>query len=151
VEDLRAAFVALGRLKTAVYGAVDERLRREFGISVGLFETMHVIDTCGVCPAEHLAAELSVSVPAVQLLIHRIEEGGYCRRSPAQVAVELSLPGRRLVAEARAVFEEELRRLLGSAVPVESLQQFSDTLRRLRAAARHVGPARPSAESAASD
>jgi DNA-binding MarR family transcriptional regulator len=144
-EDLRSTFAALSRLKTALYSAVDERLRREFDISVGQFETMHIIDTHGVCPVERLAAELSVSMPATELLIHRIEEHGYCRRHSTQLAVELSLPGRRLVIKARTAFEEELRRLLGSTVPAESLQQFSDTLRRLRAAARQVSSSHPPA------
>jgi hypothetical protein len=43
-----------------------------------------------------------------------------------------------MLAEAGVAVDEELQRLLGSAVPERTLRQFATTLSRLRAASRRI-------------
>jgi hypothetical protein len=43
-----------------------------------------------------------------------------------------------MLAEAGGAFDEELQRLLGSAVPERTLRQFAATLTRLRAASSAI-------------
>ena len=69
----------------------------------------------------------------------RIEASGYCRRRPnpddrRSSLLELTPAGRRLFAEAGAVFEDELDRWFRTALPERTLRQFAATLARLRAA-----------------
>jgi MarR family transcriptional regulator, organic hydroperoxide resistance regulator len=69
----------------------------------------------------------------------RVEASGYCRRRAnpddrRSSIVQLTASGKRMLAKATTVFEDELATRLGAAVPERSLQQLAATLATLRAA-----------------
>jgi MarR family transcriptional regulator, organic hydroperoxide resistance regulator len=100
---------------------------------------MSVMDRIPDCRVYDIATELKITTGGASKLVDRIEASGYCRRRPnpddrRSSLLELTPEGRRLFAEAGAVFDEELNRRLGSALPERTLRQFAATLARLRAA-----------------
>jgi MarR family transcriptional regulator, organic hydroperoxide resistance regulator len=91
-----------------------------------------------------IAGELGITTGGTSKLVDRIEASGYCRRLPNPAdrrssLLELTPKGQRMLAEAGVAFDEELRRLLGSAVPELTLRQFATTLARLRMAIGGAG------------
>jgi MarR family transcriptional regulator, organic hydroperoxide resistance regulator len=106
---------------------------------------MSVIDRLPGCPAagSDVATELGITTGGVSKLVDRIEARGYCRRLPNPAdrrssLLELTAEGKRVLTEAGVAFDEELQRMLGSAVPERTLRQFAAVLVRLRAANRSV-------------
>ena len=86
-----------------------------------------------------IAEELSITIGGTSKLVDRIEAAGYCvrRANPddrRSSIIELTTVGRRILAKATKVFEDELRTRIGSVVPERSLQQFYATLVKLRSA-----------------
>jgi DNA-binding MarR family transcriptional regulator len=84
-----------------------------------------------------IAAELSITVGGTSKLVDRIEAAGHCRRvanpdDRRSSLIELTNAGRRLLAKATVVFEEELKTRIGSAVSTQRLTQFQATLQQLR-------------------
>lgn len=76
-------------------------------------------------------------------LVDRIEARGHCRRRPnshdgRSSIIELPPGGRRLLNTAARIFEAELADRLESAASRGALQQFGDTLARLRLANNRV-------------
>jgi MarR family transcriptional regulator, organic hydroperoxide resistance regulator len=127
VTDLRRLFSDIIRFEIEIWNAVDARLKSEFGLPLTHFEPMSVIARLPGCRVYDIATEL----------VDRIEASGYCRRLPNPAdrrssLLELTSEGRRVLEEAGGAFDEELQRLLGSAVPERTLRQFAATLTRLR-------------------
>jgi DNA-binding MarR family transcriptional regulator len=86
-----------------------------------------------------IAEELSITIGGTSKLVDRIEAAGYCirRTNPddrRSSIIELTASGRRVLAKAAKLFEDELQIRIGSAVPERSLRQFYSTLFKLRAA-----------------
>jgi MarR family transcriptional regulator, organic hydroperoxide resistance regulator len=99
---------------------------------------MSVIERVPGCRVYDIASELRITTGGTSKLVDRIEASGYCRRLPnpsdrRSSVLELTAEGHRVLAEAGVAFDEELRILLGSAVPERTLRQFAATLARLRA------------------
>jgi DNA-binding MarR family transcriptional regulator len=143
VTDLRRLFSDIIRFEIQIWDAVDTRLKREFGLPLSHFEPMSVIDRLQGCRVYDIAAELGITTGGTSKLVDRIEASGYCRRLPNPTdrrssLLELTAEGRRMLAEAGSAFDEELQRLLGSAVPERTLRQFAATLTRLRAGSRAI-------------
>jgi len=143
VTDLRRLFSDIIRFEIEIWDAVDARLKREFGLPLTHFEPMTVIGRLPGCRVYDIAAELGITTGGTSKLVDRIEASGYCRRLPNPAdrrssLLELTPEGRRMLAEAGGAFDEELQRLLGSAVPERTLRQFAATLTRLRAASRAI-------------
>jgi MarR family transcriptional regulator, organic hydroperoxide resistance regulator len=143
VTDLRRLFSDIIRFEIEIWDAVDARLKREFGLPLTHFEPMSVIGRLPGCRVYDIAAELGITTGGTSKLVDRIEASGYCRRLPNPAdrrssLLELTNEGRRMLAEAGGAFDEELQRLLGSAVPERTLRQFAATLTRLRAASRAI-------------
>jgi DNA-binding MarR family transcriptional regulator len=91
------------------------------------------------CRVYDIAEELSITVGGTSKLVDRIEAAGYCvrRANPddrRSSIIVLTTAGRRVLAKATKVFEDELQTRIGSAVPERSLHQFYSTLVKLRAA-----------------
>ena len=138
-SDLRQLFNDLIRFEIELWNAVDARLKSEFGLPLTHFEPMSVMDRLPNCRVYDIAAELGITTGGTSKLVDRIEASGYCRRLPnpddrRSSLLELTPEGRRLFAEAEKVFDDELQRRLGAAVPERTLRQFAATLARLRAA-----------------
>jgi MarR family transcriptional regulator, organic hydroperoxide resistance regulator len=137
VTDLRRLFSDIIRFEIEIWNAVDARLRSEFGLPLTHFEPMSVIARLPGCRVYDIATELGITTGGTSKLVDRIEASGYCRRLPNPAdrrssLLELTPEGRRVLEEAGGAFDEELQRLLGSAVPERTLRQFAATLTRLR-------------------
>ena len=143
VSDLRELFNDIIRFEIELWNAVDARLKSEFDLPLTHFEPMSVMDRLPGCRVYDIASELGITTGGTSKLVDRIEASGFCRRLPNPAdrrssLLELTPEGQRMLAEAGIAFDEELRRLLGSAVPERTLRQFATTLARLRAANRHM-------------
>jgi MarR family transcriptional regulator, organic hydroperoxide resistance regulator len=143
VPDLRQLFNDIIRFEIELWNAADVRLRHEFQLPLPQFEPMSVIDRLPGCRVYDIATELGITTGGVSKLVDRIEARGYCRRLPNPAdrrssLLELTAEGKRVLTEAGVAFDEELQRMLGSAVPERTLRQFAAVLVRLRAANRSV-------------
>jgi DNA-binding MarR family transcriptional regulator len=141
VPDLRQLFNDIIRFEIELWNAADVRLRHEFQLPLPQFEPMSVIDRLPGCRVYDVATELGITTGGVSKLVDRIEARGYCRRLPNPAdrrssLLELTAEGKRVLTEAGVAFDEELQRMLGSAVPERTLRQFAAVLVRLRAANR---------------
>jgi MarR family transcriptional regulator, organic hydroperoxide resistance regulator len=143
VPELRQLFSDIIRFEIELWNAADTRLKAEFGLPLTHFEPMSVIARLPGCRVYDIASELGITTGGTSKLVDRIEASGYCRRLPNPAdrrssLLELTPEGQRVFDEAGAVFDEELQRLLGSAVPERTLRQFAATLARLRAAGHRI-------------
>ena len=150
MADLVDLFHQVIRFETELWNGVDARLRAEFGLPLSRLEPMQVIAHRPSCRVYDIAAELSITIGGTSKLVDRIEAEGYCvrRTNPEDrrsSIIELTASGRRVLAKATKVFEDELQTRIGSAVAERSLQQFHSTLVKLRAANISAGEARSSA------
>lgn len=141
MPDLRQLFNDIIRFEIELWNAADVRLRHEFQLPLSQFEPMSVIDRLPGCRVYDIATELGITTGGVSKLVDRIEARGYCRRLPNPAdrrssLLELTAEGKRMLTEAGVAFDEELQRMLGSAVPERTLRQFAAVLVRLRAANR---------------
>ncbi len=139
MTDLLDLFHQLIRFETELWNAVDGRLRAEFDLPLSRLEPMQVIARRSSCRVYDIAEELSITIGGTSKLVDRIEAAGYCvrRANPddrRSSIIELTAAGRRVLANAAEVFEDELQTRIGSAVPERSLQQFHATLVKLRSA-----------------
>jgi DNA-binding MarR family transcriptional regulator len=144
VAELQVLFSELVRFETELWNAVDARLRADCELQLTWFEPMQVIFRHPACRVYDIAEELSLTVGGTSKLVDRIEASGFCRRRPnpgdrRSSIIELTPAGRHLLAEATAVFEDELRTRIGSAIPARSLDQFSTALTKLRSAGNRAG------------
>ncbi len=136
MSDLKVIFSELIRFQTELWDYVDARLRADFDLPLSRFEPMQVISRRTACRVYDIASELSITVGGTSKLIDRIEDSGYCvRRSNPNdrrsSLIELTPAGEKLLAEATASFEDELKIRLGGATPL-TLERFGITLNRLR-------------------
>jgi len=143
MPDLRRLFNELIRFEIELWDAVDGRLKREFGLPLTHFEPMSVMGRQPGCRVYDIATELGITTGGTSKLVDRIEASGYCRRRPnpddrRSSLLELTAEGQRLLAEAGQVFDDELHRRLGTAVPERTLRQFTATLSRLRVAGQRA-------------
>lgn len=150
MANLQLLFSELVRFETELWDAVDARLRADCELQLTWFEPMQVISRHPACRVYDIAEELSLTVGGTSKLVDRIESSGFCRRRPnpgdrRSSIIELTPAGRHLLAEATAVFEDELRSRIGAAMPARSLEQFTAALTKLRSAGR---PARAVGETA---
>jgi MarR family transcriptional regulator, organic hydroperoxide resistance regulator len=142
--DLKVLFSELVRLETELWDAVAERLRRDHGVNLPTFEFIQVISRVPGSRVQDIAASLSITVGGTSKIVDRIEAAGLCARraNPGDrrsSIIELTPAGKRLLARATVTVEDELRRLLGTAVPERSLAQFTRILTKLRTAVRSAG------------
>jgi MarR family transcriptional regulator, organic hydroperoxide resistance regulator len=148
--DLLDLFNQLIRFETELWNALDGRLRAEFDLPLSRLEPMQVIARRPSCRVYDIAEELSITIGGTSKLVDRIEAAGYCvrRANPddrRSSIIQLTASGRRVLAKAVKVFEDELQTRIGSAVPERSLQQFYSTLVKLRKANISADEARSSA------
>jgi MarR family transcriptional regulator, organic hydroperoxide resistance regulator len=144
MTDLLDTFHQLIRFETELWNAVDARLRAELNLPLSRLEPMQVIAQRPSCRVNDIAEELSITIGGTSKLVDRIEAAGYCvrRANPddrRSSIIEVTTRGKRVLAKAVKVFEDELEQRMGSAVSARSLQQFYSTLIELRAANKSVG------------
>jgi DNA-binding MarR family transcriptional regulator len=121
MPGLQTVFNVLIRFETVLWNAVDARLRADCDLPLSRLAPMQVIAKYGSCRVHDIAHELSMTVGGTSKLIDRIEASGYCTRSPnpgdrRSSIIELTPAGNEALARATAVFEDELRSQLGTAM-----------------------------------
>lgn len=141
MTDLRLVYSDLVRFETELWGAVDARLQAACDLQLTWFEIMRLLDERAGCRVLDLAEEFRITVGGTSKVVDRIEAAGYCRRraNPGDrrsSIVELTASGRRVLAKAAKVFDDELEIRLGSVLTERSLKQLAATLADLRAAYR---------------
>jgi DNA-binding MarR family transcriptional regulator len=137
-QDLASLFSDLIRLETELWDLVDARLRRDHDLALSWFEPMHVIDSTPNCRVIDVAEALSITVGGTSKLIDRIENAGWCERSPhpddgRSSTIELTHAGRRLLTAAQRTLTDEIGVRLGEPLSTSELQRFAATIRKLRA------------------
>ena len=145
--DLGSLFSDLIRLETELWGLVDARLRREHDMALSWFEPMQVIDSTPGCRVIDIADALSITIGGTSKLVDRIENAGWCERSPnpsdgRSSTIRLTQAGRRLLTAARRTFTDEIGARLGEPLSTSELQRFAATVQKLRT---HVHEQRRSA------
>lgn len=139
MADLKRLFNDLIRFEIDLWNAVDARLRREFDLPMGNFDTMQVITRVPACRVYDIARELSITVGGASKVVDRVESLGHCERRAnpddrRSSLVELTPAGTTLLARATVAFESELELRLGSVLSPRALQQLGSSLAKLRAA-----------------
>jgi MarR family transcriptional regulator, organic hydroperoxide resistance regulator len=143
LSHLRQIFSEFVRLEIELWNAVDARLRSELDLPLTQFEPMSIIDRVRSCRVYDIASELVITTGGASKLVDRIEENGYCRRraNPSDrrsSVLELTPAGRRLLARACVMVDDELQRRVGDVVPERTLQQLATIMARLRAAGHRL-------------
>jgi DNA-binding MarR family transcriptional regulator len=145
--DLATLFSDLIRLETELWDLVEARLRRDHDLALSWFEPMQVIHRTQGCRVIDIAEALSITIGGTSKLVDRIQNAGWCERSPnpddgRSSTIELTRPGRRLLTAAQRTFADELDRRLGASLPTSELQRVVATIQKLRT---HVHEQRKSA------
>jgi DNA-binding MarR family transcriptional regulator len=147
VTDLRQVFDDLVRFETMLWGAVDDRLREQCGITVASLNVMLVIEATPLCRVLDIARALAITVGGTSQAVDRLEAAGWCARraNPSDrrsSIVELTPAGKGLLGSAAPVFDGELDRLLRAPLPGTALTHLADALGTLRrsAAAEQQAP-----------
>ena len=141
VADLKLLYHDLVRFETELWGAVDARLRAECDLQLTWFEVLRLLGRRGGCRVLDIAEEFGITVGGTSKVVDRVEAAEYCRRRAnpddrRSSIVELTAAGRRMLARAEKVFEDELEVRLGSVLSERSLKQLGTALGDLRAAYR---------------
>ena len=137
-QDLASMFSDLIRLETELWDLVEARLRRDHDLALSWFEPMHVIDSTPSCRVIDIAEALSITIGGTSKLIDRIENAGWCERSPNPAdgrssTIQLTRAGQRLLTAAQRTLTDEIDARLGEPLSTSELQRFAATVRKLRA------------------
>lgn len=135
--DLGTLFSDLVRLETELWDLVEARLRRDHDLALSWFEPMRVIDSTPRCRVIDIAEALSITIGGTSKLVDRIENAGWCVRSPnpddgRSSTIELTRVGRRLLVAAQRTFTDEVGIRLGQPLSAGELQRFAATVSKLR-------------------
>ncbi|MFJ8153442.1 MarR family winged helix-turn-helix transcriptional regulator [Streptomyces sp. NPDC094468] len=139
MRDPLEVFDDLVRFETVLWNSIDSRLRIEFGMPLGRFETLQVLGRRGPCRVNDIADDLVITWSGTSKIVDRLEASGLCRRRPNPAdgrssLIELTAPGRSLLARGESLMRIELARLL-QGLPGRRVDAFAATLHELRAAA----------------
>jgi DNA-binding MarR family transcriptional regulator len=145
--DPGSLFSDLIRLETELWDLVEARLRRDHDLALSWFELMQVVDRTPGCRVIDIAQALSITIGGTSKLVDRIQNAGWCARSPnpddgRSSTIRLTRSGRRLLTAARRTFTDEVGIRLGEPLSTSELQRFTATVHKLRA---HVHEQRRSA------
>ena len=141
MPDLKVLYHDLVRFETELWATVDARLREDCGLQLTWLEIMRLLQREPKLRVLDNANDLVISVGGTSKVVDRVEAAGYCRRRAnpddrRSSIVELTASGRRLLAKAAKVFDDELEIRIGSVLPERSLKQLAAALSSLRAAYR---------------
>ena len=139
MTDLRALFHHLVRLEIELWEGIDQRLQADLELSMGNLDVLLAIQRTPNARVQDVARELSITVGGTSKSIDRLEAAGHCARKPnpqdrRSSIIEITPAGAELLDRALVIFDAELDRRLGSALPPESLTQLSAWFATLRAA-----------------
>ncbi len=139
MADLALVFHDLVRLETALWNAVDARLRTQCGLTLAWFETMQYVGRSGPCRVTDIAEDLGIGWGGVSKIVDHVEAAGHCRRQPnpddaRSSLITLTPGGRRLLRDATVHFTAALQVHLAGALTGAQLEELSSTLTQLRRA-----------------
>ena len=148
MTDLRQLFDDLVRFETILWNSIDARLQRECGLSLGSLNAMLVIDATPGCRVQDIAEAVAITVGGASQAVDRLEAAGHCVRRPnpedrRSSVLDLTPTGRKLLASAGVVFDQELESFLKEPLPERSLGQLAAALSTLRGAANEAGGSDP--------
>ena len=111
-QDLGSLFSDLIRLETELWDLVEARLHRDHDLALSWFEPMQVIDSTPGCRVIDIAEALSITIGGTSKLVDRIENAGWCERSPnpddgRSSTIRLTRAGRRVLTAARDTFTDD--------------------------------------------
>ena len=137
MADLAQTFHDLVRVETALWNAVDNRLRDSCGLTLARFETMRVLQQYGPCRVLDIAEHLTISWGAVSKIVDRVAIAGHCRRDPnpddaRSSLIALTHLGRSVTTQATAILQKELEQRLAAALSPTELDQLGRSLAHLR-------------------
>lgn len=140
MTDLKALFHDLVQLEITLWSAVDARLRAECGLQLTWFEIMQLLHDRDGLRVHDVAQEFTITVGGASKVIDRIEQAGYCRRTPnpndrRSALLTLTTTGKAKVVEALPVFEEELTVRFSNVLGPAELERLAAGLRLLRSSA----------------
>ncbi len=128
-------FDALVRYEIALWGAVDQELRRSGSISLAQLHALRVLERHGgEARVQDLSDDIGVTVGAASKIADRLERNGLAARGPNPAdrrssLVKLTSDGRQALAAAMEVCVSAV----STAVGPESLEPMTATLQRLQA------------------
>lgn len=140
MTNLRELFDDLVRFETILWNAIDARLQRECGLSLGSLNAMLVIDSTPSCRVHDIARAVEITVGGASQAVDRLEAAGQCVRRPNPLdrrssIVELTTAGEELLKRAGAVFDQELETFLQLPLSQGDLGRLAGALAALRRAA----------------
>lgn len=137
--ELRRLFDDLVRFETELWNAIDARLQRDCGVSMGSLDVMSVVARTPGCRVNDIAAALAITVGGASQAVDRIAGRGHLVRRPNPAdrrssVVELTPQGQELTASAGRVLDRELERRLRGPLSDAALDRLGSALAALRAA-----------------
>jgi DNA-binding MarR family transcriptional regulator len=137
--DLRQVFDDLVRFETELWNRIDARLRQECQVTLGAVNVLLVIDRTPSCRVQDVAAALSITVGGASQAVDRLENSGYCARTPnssdrRSSILGLTEAGGHALRRAGPVFDHELDARLAHPLSAAALSQLAQALAALRLA-----------------
>lgn len=150
MADLKQLYRELVSLEIELWNGVEGRLRAEYDLPLASFEVLHLLLRRPGSRIQDIADEFSITVGGTSKVVDRLEAAGLCGRRPnpndrRSSVVELTPEGRKLVAGALKVLEEELELRIGSVIPEQTVREVTVVLGTLRAAGRALDAERKAA------
>ncbi len=140
MADLAQLFHDLVRVETVLWNDVDARLRAQYDLTLGRFETMQVLARCGPCRVSDIAEDLAIGWAGASKIVDRVEAAGHCRRRAnpddgRSSLVALTPSGRAVLRRATVGFTAVLEERLTAALSPAQLDHLGRALSRLTARA----------------
>ena len=112
--ELTTLFSDLVRLETELWDRVDRRLRQDHDLPLSWFEPMQLMDRVPGCRVADIAGALSITVGGSSKLVDRIEQAGWCGRTPnpddaRSSHLHLTRSGRRLLEDSAGIVRGRAR------------------------------------------
>ena len=150
MADLKQLYRELVSLEIELWNGIERRLRAEYDLPLTSFEVLHLLSRRPGPRIQDIAEEFSITVGGTSKVVDRLEAAGLCARRAnpndrRSSVVELTTEGRKLVAGALTVFEEELELRIGSVIPAQAVREVTAVLGTLRAAGRALDAERKTA------
>jgi MarR family multiple antibiotic resistance transcriptional regulator len=141
-------FDDLIRFETRLYNSLSERMRQEHGLTMSQFEILRIIERRTNCRVFDIAREVAITVGATSKAIDRIEDAGWCRRSPnpedrRSSLLSLTPAGKRLLAAATPTFEAEMTTRVEGVLSASAVKGLGAALAMARRAIEADGAGQP--------
>ncbi len=137
--DLRRVFDDLVRFETFLWNAIDERMQRDFEVSLGTVNVMMVIAATPLCRVVEISNAIGITVGGASQAVDRLEKAGLCARRAnpedrRSSVVGLTESGERLLAAATPVLDTELESAFRGPLSDPALGRTASALASLRSA-----------------